>query len=47
MLKLKPALGIPTAAPITVANNSLEMLPLVADETIKDLQDSQKKQDIY
>ena len=31
------ALTIPTGAPITVANDVIEMLPLVADKTIKDL----------
>ena len=34
---LKPALAIPTGAPITVANDAIEMLPLVLDKTIKDL----------
>ena len=28
---------IPTGAPITVANDAIEMPPLVADKTIKDL----------
>ena len=35
--RLKLALGIPTGALITVANDAIEMLPLVKDETIKDL----------
>ena len=35
--RLKLALFIPTGAPITVANDAIEMLPLVADKTIKDL----------
>ena len=35
--KLKLALAIPTGAPITVANQTIELLPLVADKTIKDL----------
>ena len=34
---LKLALAIPTGVPITVANDTIEMLPLVADKTIKDL----------
>ena len=34
-LKLAPA--IPTGAPITIANDAMEMLLLVADKTIKDL----------
>ena len=33
---LKLALAIPTGAPITVANDVIEILPLVADKTIKD-----------
>ena len=37
MQKLKLALPIPTGVPIAVANDTLEMLPLVADKTIKDL----------
>ena len=36
-----------TGAPVTVANDAIKMMPIVADKTIKDLQDSQKKQDIY
>ena len=35
-VKLKLALAIPMAVPIVVRNNSIEMLPLVADKTIKD-----------
>ena len=35
--RLKLALAIPTGALITVANDAIEMLPLVKDETIKDL----------
>ena len=31
------AVAIPIGVPITVANNAIEMLPLVADKTIKDL----------
>ena len=34
---LKPGLAIPTGAPITVANDAIEMLPLVLYKTIKDL----------
>ena len=33
---LKLALAIPTGAPITVANDAIEMLPPLADKTIKD-----------
>ena len=36
-VRLKLALAIPTGVPITVANDAIEMLPLVADKTIKDL----------
>ena len=35
--RLKLALAIPTGASITVADDAIEMLPLVADKTIKDL----------
>ena len=35
--RLKLALAISTDAPITVAKNAIEMLPLAADNTIKDL----------
>ena len=35
--RLKLALPIPTSAPIKVANDAIEILPLVADKTIKDL----------
>ena len=42
--KLKLALAIPTGAPITVGNEAIEMLPLVADKTIKTYLNSQKKQ---
>ena len=35
--RLDLAFAIPTGAPITIANDSIEMLPLVADKTIKDL----------
>ena len=40
--KLKLALAIPTVAPIAVGNEAIEMLPLVADKTIKTYQNSQK-----
>ena len=36
--------SIPTGAPITVGNEAIEMLPLVADKTIKTYLNSQKKQ---
>ena len=35
--RVKFALAIPTSASITVANNAIEMLPLVTYKTIKDL----------
>ena len=35
--RLKLALVIPTAAPIKVANDAIEMLPVVTDKTINDL----------
>ena len=34
---LKLALVIPAGAPITVANDATEMLPVVTDKTINDL----------
>ena len=36
-VRLRHALAIPIGVPITVTNNAIEMLPLVADKTIKDL----------
>ena len=36
-VRLKHALTIPTGAPITVANDAIEMLPVVTDKTINDL----------
>ena len=44
--RLKLALTIPTGAPITVANDATEMLPVVTDKTIT-YQKSQKKQYVY
>ena len=35
--RLKLALAIPTGAPVTVANDAIEMLRVVTDETINDL----------
>ena len=35
--RLRLTLVIPTGVPITVANDVIEMLPLVTDKTIKDL----------
>ena len=35
--RLKLALAIPTGAPITVANDAIEMLPVATDKTINDL----------
>ena len=34
---LRLALAIPTGVPITIANDAIEILLLVADKTIKDL----------
>ena len=34
-VRLRLVLAIPTDVPVTVANDSIEMLPLVADKTIK------------
>ena len=42
--RIKLALANPTGAPITVANDAVEMLPVVADKTINDLSKCQKKQ---
>ena len=36
-VRLRLALSISTSIPITVANDAIEMIPLVADKTIKDL----------
>ena len=36
-VRLRLSLAIPTGVPITVANDTIEMLPLVADKTIKSL----------
>ena len=35
--RLKLALAIPTGAPITVANDAIEILPVITDKTINDL----------
>ena len=35
--RLKNVLSIPTVAPITVANDAIKMLPLIADKKTKDL----------
>ena len=35
--RLKLALNIPTGAPITVANDTVEMLPVVTDKAINDV----------
>ena len=46
--RLKYALAIPTGAPITVAKDVIETLPLVADKAIKDLsKEIKKNQYIY
>ena len=41
--RLKLALTIPTGAPITVANDSIEILPVVTDKTINYLSKSSKE----
>ena len=35
--RIRLALAIPTGVSIIIANHAIEMLPLVADKTIKDL----------
>ena len=42
--RIKLALTIPTGAPITVANDAIEMLPVVTDKQLMTCQNSQKKQ---
>ena len=44
--RLKLALDIPTGAPITVANYTIEILPVVTDKTIDNLT-KQSQQAIY
>ena len=41
--RLRLTLVIPTYNPITVANDATEMLPLIADKTIKDLSKQSKE----
>ena len=36
-VRLQLAIIIPTGAPITVANDAIEMLPVATDKTINDL----------
>ena len=36
-VRLKLAITIPTGAPIIVANDAIEMVPVVTDKTINDL----------
>ena len=43
---LRLALGIPIGAPITIANDAIEMLALVTDKTSKICQNDQKR-DIF
>ena len=45
--RLTFALAVPTGTPITVANDAIEILPLVADKKLKIYQNSQRKQYIY
>ena len=44
--RLKLALIIPTSVSMTVANDAIEMLPIVTDKTINDLP-KQSKEAIY
>ena len=44
--RLKLALAFPTGAPTIVANDAIEMLPVVTNKTMT-YQSSQKKQYIY
>ena len=41
--RLQLALIIPTGAPIIVANNAIEMLPIATDKTINDLSNYSKE----
>ena len=43
-IRLKLALAIPTGTPITLAKEIILIPPLVADKTIKVLQNNQKQQ---
>ena len=45
--RLKLALTILTGTPIIVANDAIEMVPVVIDKTVNDLSKYQKKQYIY
>ena len=45
--RLKLALAFPGGAPVTVANDPIEMLPLAADKTIKDLSKYPKEANIF
>ena len=45
--RLKLALAIPAGAPIRIANNAIEMLPVVTDKQLMTDQNSKKKQHIY
>ena len=45
--RLKLALTIPTGAPITVANDATETLPVVIEKQLMTCQNNQKKQYIY
>ena len=45
--RLKLALTILTGAPITVANDAIEMLPVVTAKQLMTCQNNQKKQYIY
>ena len=43
-VRLRLALAIAIGAPITAANDAIEMLPLIADKTIKYLPKNQRRQ---
>ena len=45
--RLKLALITPTGAPIAVANDAIEMLPVATDKAINDYLNTQKKQYTY
>ena len=45
--RLKLVLKIPTGAPITVANDAIETLPVVIDKQLMTCQNNQKNQYIY
>ena len=46
-VRVKLVLAIPTGSPTTVANDAIEMLPVVTDKTMNDLSKYSKEQCIY